>query len=107
MLHAHGNMPWRKRMGIPENKPTQQKLLQFPDSQGSPDVLITLRMSIFHLQDDKLIPTQVQQDVQMYWATIKDPAFCQNMASMKHFRNRIEKEQETEEQITRLNRRFR
>lgn len=43
----------------------------------------------------------------MYWATIKDLAFCQNVASVMHFRNRIGEEQETREQITRLNRRFR
>lgn len=43
----------------------------------------------------------------MYWATIKNPAFCQNIASVKDFRNRTGEEQETEEHITRLNRRFR
>lgn len=43
----------------------------------------------------------------MYWATIKDPAFCQNVASVMYFRNRIGEEQETGEQITTLNRRFR
>lgn len=64
------------------HEPTQQKSLQLPDSQGCPDVLTTLRMSVFHFQDDKPIPAQVQQDVQMYWATIKDPAFCQNIASV-------------------------
>lgn len=89
-------------MGIPENKqhePAQKKSLHFPDSQSCPDALTTLTMAVFHLQDDKPVPTQVQLHAETYWATIKDPAFRQNMASVKHLRNRIGKEQGTEEQI--------
>lgn len=101
MLRAHGNRPWRKNGHTREEatqEPAQKKSLHFPDSQSCPDVLTTLTMAVFHLQD-KSIPTQVHLDAEMYWATIKDPAFCQNMASVKHFRNRIGKEQGTEEQI--------
>lgn len=103
---GHGEMEQHTREQA-AHEPIEQKSLQLPDSQSCPDVPTTLRMSMFHFQDDKPIPIQVQLDVQVSWATIKDPAFCQNITSVKHFRNRTGEEQETEEQITRLNKRFR